>query len=415
MTGEAEESEVGYAGVRQSWKETPTAVRIVLLGVFITYFGAFLEAFLVLYLLDRDFSAQQAGIALGAYAVGTIVGVLFGGGLLYDRLGPRWTIVVSMGSAALLTLSVTALDSFLAILVAVTLSGALTQASRPAVTALLLGLVPAARQVMTMAMYRTAFNTGLMIGPLVAAWLSTISWDLVLWLEAATALTYVAIAALMLPRNHVTEVGEQTPADGEPRASYLLVLRDGRYVAYLALMLGNGLVHVQALAVLPLMLHAAGYATWAYSSLAVITTGLLISTELFVTKTTQTWPAWVAVLGGWALLVIGRGAWGLPGGFTVLIMAAVIGIAGQIIGGAQAFAYPGKVAPPGAMSRYVGSAHAMFALGYAIGPPAGVLLWTQMGNSFWALCPALGLVVGVLGLWGMRPATPRPTLAVATS
>jgi MFS family permease len=398
-------TEVGYAGVAQSWRETPAAVRVVLLGVFITYFGAFLEAFLVLYLLDRGFSAQQAGVALGAYAVGTIVGVLFGGGLLNDRLGPRWTIMVSMGASALLTLSVTALDSFAAIVVAVTVSGALAQASRPAVSALLLGLVPAARQVMTMAMYRTAFNTGLMIGPLVAAYLSTISWDLVLWLEAVTALTYVVIAAFVLPRNENTEQAEKPPP-GE-RVGYLLVLRDTRYAAYLVLMLANGLVHVQAIAVLPLMLHQAGYATWAYSTLAVVTTGLLISTELFVTKTTQTWPAWVAVLGGWVLLVVGRGAWGLPGGFTVLVAAAVIGIAGQIIGGAQAFAYPAKVAPPGAVGRYIGSAHAMFALGYAIGPPVGVLLWTQMGNAFWAFCPVFGLVIGVLGLWGMHPATER--------
>ena len=484
--------EVRHAGVLQTIRETPVAARFALLGVFVNQFGAFLQFFLVLYLTQRGFSDALAGVALGAYSAGAIVGVLLGG-TMTDRLGPRWTIVVAVGSAALFTLSVTTLDEFAAIVVAVALSGAMSQAARPAVSALLFGLVPQVRHVMVFALYRTASNAGSILGPLVAVWLSTISWDLVFYFDAGCALTYCAIAAFLLPRGRVgtasenntdntdtaavaaaaaaaadpiaddagpavstapaaaaaiaeaervmadaeratwsateptteptvgptagtgTTAGTASPA-GEPTAgttagtsvgtasagSYLTLLRDHKYLAYLTLMLGNGLVHVQFFAVLPLMLVAGGYPTWVYGALATMSAVIVVSGELVVTRTTQRWAAWTATITGWILLVIGRGAYGLPGGLTLLFAASAIAAIGQIIGGAQAFAYPAKVAPAGAVGRYLGAAQAMFGLGYAIGPGVGILLWTVLGDGFWAICFVVGMAMVLPGVWGMR-------------
>jgi MFS family permease len=413
VTGAANEAEVGHAGALQTFREMPVAARFVLLGVFINQFGAFLQAFMVLYLVDeRGFTGQQAGIALGAYSVGAILGVLFGGGLS-DRLGPRWTIVLSVGSAALLTLSVTALDTLPSIVVAVALAGAMTQASRPAVTALLLGLVPPARQVMTFAMYRTALHTGIVAGPLVAAWLSTIDWDLVFYFDAASALAYAAIAVFLLSPSKVgTGAGDDESAGADKpstKAGYLQILRDGKYLAYLALMFANGLVHIQFIAVLPLMLLAAGYPTIAYSTAGALSAFLIITCELPVVRITQKWAAWLAVIVGWLMLVVGRAGLGLPGGFAVILIASAIAAVGQTVGGAQAFAYPVKVAPPAAVGRYVGSAHAMFQLGYALGPVIGILLWNQIGQAFWLIVFIVGVAMVPPGIWGMRPARePEP-------
>ncbi len=407
-------TDAGHAGVVQSFRDTPRVARFVLLGAFVNQFGAFLQAFMVLYLTQRGFSAEQAGIALGAYSVGAIVGVLFGG-MMFDRLGPRWTIVFSVSSAALFTFAVTMLDALPAIIVAVTLAGAMTQASRPAVTALLFSLVAPARQVMVLSMYRTAMNAGIVIGPLVAVWLSTISWNLVFYVDAATALVYATIAASLLPRR-VRTTAEAAPAGGATgpvhKPGFLTLLRDRKFLAYLSLMLGNGLIHVQFIAVVPLMLMAAGYPTWVYGAASGMAAFMVIACELLVTRTTQTWAPWVAVVGGWVLLVIGRGAFWLPGGFVVIFGATILAIIGQIIGGAQAFAYPARVAPPGAAGRYLGAAHAMFGLGYAIGPVAGIMLWQGVGNEFWLICFALGMAMVVPGVWGMRPAA-RPATPTA--
>jgi len=418
VTSGAAGSETGHAGVFQTLRETPVAARFALLGVFINQFGAFVQFFLVLYLTERGFSNPQAGLALGAYSLGAITGVLFGGGLS-DRLGPRRTIVLAMASAGLATLSVTALDSFAAIVVAVGLSGAMTQAARPPVSALLFGLVPPARQVMVFAMYRTALNTGMVAGPLVAAWLSTISWNLVFWVDAATALIYCAIAAFLLPPDRADrsepERDSRDSGSEATKPSYLSLFADHRYLAYLALMLANGLVHVQFFAVLPLMLKSEGYPTWAYGSASALSAFIVITCELRVTRTTQHWPAWVAVHAGWICLVLGRGSFGLPGGLAIVLFGTALAAVGETIGAPAVFAYPAKVAPAGAVGHYLGSAHATFQLGYAIGPIVGVLLWTALGDAFWALVCVFGLAMVAPGIWGMRAEPVAPPAGAPVS
>jgi MFS family permease len=400
---------VEQVGALRTLREMPTAARFVLLGVFINQFGAFLQAFMVLYLVARGFSSAQAGLALGGYSGGAIVGVLLGGAVA-DRLGSRWTIAVSMAFAALFTFALTVLSSLPVIVAVVALAGLTTQAARPAVAALLFGFVPAARQVMAFAIYRTVLNAGAAAGPLLAAWLSTISWNLVFYVDGATTLVYGAIAAVLLaPHRVAAQGGTDKPAKESTKSNFRTMVRDLHYVGYLGLQLANGLVHVQFFAVLPLMLYVAGYPTWAYGWTNAVAASLIIGSELLVTRRTQKWPTWIAVTSGWVLLVLGRGMLGLPGGLVIIFAGAVVAAAGQVIGGPAAFAYPAKIAPPGATARYVSGALAMFGLGYAIGPALGILLWNHIGNVFWALCTVFGLAMAVVGVWSMRPA---PELAV---
>ncbi len=57
-------------------------------------------------------------------------------------------------------------------------------------------------------------------------------------------------------------------------------------------MLCNGLVHIQFFAVLPLVLIAEHYPTWAYASLTAVSATLGVGLQLNVTKRTQSWPIW---------------------------------------------------------------------------------------------------------------------------
>lgn len=405
---------VEHVGSLRTLREMPTAARFVLLGVFVNQLGAFLQAFMVLYLVARGFSSGQAGLALGGYSGGAIVGTLVGGAVA-DRLGARWTIAVSMAFAAVFTFAVTVLGSLPVIIVVVALAGLATQAARPAVASLLFGFVPAARQVMTFAIYRTALNTGAAAGPLLAAWLSTISWNLVFYVDGATTLAYGAIAAVLLAPHRITAQGGRDKPDRTAVAgSFRTMVRDRRYLGYLGLQLANGLVHVQFFAVLPLMLITAGYPTWAYGWANAVAAGLIIGSELLVTRNTQKWPTWIAVTTGWTMLVLGRGMLGLPGGLAIIFAGAIVAAAGQVIGGPAAFAYPAKVAPPGATARYVSGALAMFGLGYAVGPALGILLWNHTGHVFWAIATAFGLAWAVVGVWSMRQPARVPATVEAS-
>jgi Major Facilitator Superfamily. len=81
----------------------------------------------------------------------------------------------------------------------------MTQAYRPASATLLIGMTSPDRQVMTMAMNRIALNLGAAAGPLVAAWLITIDWKLIFYVDGATAIGYGLIALLFLPHGRPTQ------------------------------------------------------------------------------------------------------------------------------------------------------------------------------------------------------------------
>src|SRR5262249_60702402 len=93
------------AGVVATLRDTTPAARALVAGVFVNKLGAFIQVFLVLFLTARGFSGVQAGLALGGYGAGSVLGVLAGGALT-DRLGPRRTILASMARSAALILAI---------------------------------------------------------------------------------------------------------------------------------------------------------------------------------------------------------------------------------------------------------------------------------------------------------------------
>jgi MFS family permease len=396
-------------GPLQTFRETPRAARLVLLGVFVNQFGAFLQAFLVLYLVHRGFSKSEAGIALACYGAGAVFGLLVGGSLT-DRVGPRSTLVLSMFSSAVLVATISQLSWLWLIVVVVFLAGLATQAYRPASATLLIGMTPPGRQVMTMAMNRIAMNVGAVAGPLFAAWLITVNWELIFWVDGATALGYGLIALLFLPHGRPTQEdgGAEEDAPG-PKAGYLTVLRDRPYLLYMLAMLLNALIYVQAFAVLPLAIVGEGYETVVYSSVFAVSAGTVVALELIVTKWVQHWPAARAASLGLLLLGAGLAGWGvgLRAGIAVLLIATVVGVFGQIIGGPTLFAWPVKVAPPAAQGRYVGLGNGIFWVGQSLGPALGLLLWQHIGNSFWYVCGAIGLLSAVAARIGMREPSER--------
>ncbi|MFC5180737.1 MFS transporter [Actinomadura harenae] len=394
-------------GVWETWREAPVPVRAVIAGLLVNRLGTFVQVFLVLYLTHRGFSATQAGIGLGVYGAGTVLGLLVGGGLT-DRIGSRLTIVLSMAGSAVLTLGVLYAPQYWTILVALALLGAVAQVYRPASANLLAEMVPDERQVMVFAMLRLAQNVGATAAPLFGSLLLAASYSLLFWGEAVAALVYAVIAYMTLPDGRSSAASEGGAADGAeepaaevPSGGYLAVLGDVRYLLFLLAFLLNSLIYVQYLAVLPLAVKAAGHPTVVYGSLVALNGFIVIACELPLTKKTQSLPARAVGVAGLALLAGGLALYWVPLGIAALVLATVVWSMGEIVGGPTMFAYPAKAAPDGLRGRYLGSAHAMFGLGSALGPVLGVELWHAVGRPVWLWCGAIGLVAVLAARAGM--------------
>src|SRR5256886_13476810 len=110
-------------------------------------------------------------MAVGAYAVGTVLSWGLGGHLA-DTFGRRKTIVLSMFSAAITMMLLSQARSLSAIILLTALTGLAGELYRPASSALLADLVPAGSRVTAFSAYRIAFNAGWAFGPATAGFLA---------------------------------------------------------------------------------------------------------------------------------------------------------------------------------------------------------------------------------------------------
>lgn len=387
------------AGAWRTFREMPRAARLLLAGVVVNQLGAFLQAFLVLYLAHRGFSQSQALFGMGAYGAGAVVGLVFGGGMS-DRLGPRRTIMVSMTASAILPVTVTLVSEYVVIVVVVAAAGAMAQLYRPAAAAILSELLPGPRQTMAFAFNRLALNTGAAIGPLLAGVLiNQDRWDLLFWLDGISAALYVVIALLFLP-HAASGPGQVQPAAG--RGGYWSVLADRRYAAFLVAVLGNALVYIQIFAVLPLTMKDRGFADHDYGIILAFGATVIIGCELIVTRFTQRWPPRLAASIGLVLLGVGLTCYGLPSqAFALFLVGCAVASVGQIIGGPAIFSYPAKVAPAGVKGRYLGAFFGMFGLGQALGPVIAAPIYHLLGSGIWFLSGLLGLLSAGLAYFSM--------------
>ena len=407
----ADTSHVESAGIWRTFNESPTAVKAIFCGVFVNRLGAFLNIFLVLFMISKGRSPAEASFALGAYGAGGVLGVLIGG-MLADRLGARKPRVLSTSSSAVLVAPLLYVPNYAVLLAAVTLCGLVSQIFRPASATLLSELTPESRQVMIFAMYRFGLNLGTTAAPLLGYALYHLDdegYTLLFWGESLVAVAYALIAMVALPRREraVTEPGGTREV---PSGSYLDVLRDRRYMIFLTAMFLNSAVYVQYLSTLPLDVEAEGVAIFWYTAAVALNGLIVILFELPLTKISQHWPFKLLVGLAFGLVGLGVISYGLPLGPAVIIAGTLIWTLGEVVGAPAVFAFPAMAGPAHLKGRYIGSFQFMFGLGTALGPVAGGALFTALGHQVWLVMGLASVVATVLGVTAARtPPRTAPT------
>ncbi|WP_327289427.1 MFS transporter [Streptomyces sp. NBC_01198] len=407
----------GTVGVFDTLKATPVTVRYLLGGVLINQLGAFVQTFLVLYLTHRHMSVQAAGLSLVAFSAGTILGTMLGSEAT-QRFGPRFTIVAAMAGSGPLIAVIPLLSRsglLVPLLLVVGLGGLLGQAYRPAAYVLLSDLMPKQHAKMGFSMFRIALNTGAAVAPMIAAGLILVDWDALFWLDGATALAYAALAFALLPRQAVLAAQERAAAQdaAEPsqdaadepapitgRAAYAAILRDRKYLLYLAAVMLGTLAYMQSVVALPLQIKADDYPTGLYSAVLTISSVVLITCELKITTYILRIPTHTAVLVGHLVNALGFVGYALSAHSPVYLVAgAVLEVAGVMIAGPSMYAHPAAF-PARLKTRYIGVMQAATGLAAALGPLITVYVWTRLDHGFWMLCALAAAVTGVLAMAG---------------
>jgi MFS family permease len=364
-------------------------------GVAVNRLASFVELFLVLYLISKGSSARAAGLALTAFGAGAVLGLLISG-VLVERAGARWSIVLSMVSAAVTTALLPFVHNMAAIVALAAAIGAATQPFRPAARMLLAAATAPGDLVLVMAGYRFGFNIGAMLTPLLGAALAAWSWTAVFAMDATSSLLFAVAAFWVLPRDRP----QPAPPDHGPARGPAGPLRDRRFVLVVLGLFLAAAVEVQYVAALPLEVHRRGMPAIVYSALIALNGMLVISVEPALTSRLRGWPPRRSLPVGIALIGIGVAGYGLPGGVAVLALATVLWTAGEMLGAPAAAAYPALAAPPPARARYVALAAGAQGCGYTVGPVLALGAYAASPELCWLLCAGIGLAAGALAWRG---------------
>jgi MFS family permease len=359
-------------------------------GSFVNRFGSFVATFLALYMVESGFSPAEAGLAVSAYGVGSLVSAL-AGGILADRLGRRNTIALSMFSASTVSLALSQAEGLPAIVLLTAVFGTCTELYRPASAALLTDLVPEPRRLPAFAGYRLAINAGYAFGPAVAGLLAERSF---LWLfvgEAVTSAILGVVALIGLPEGVRTRRAEESP--GEALRS---IRGDRRFMIFLVASVLAGFVYFQSGSSFPLHIRAAGLSRAVYGFLISLNGLLIVLVELPLVGITRRFTPVRVIAAGMLLTGIGFGLTAVAFSVPALALTVVVWTFGEMIAAPMMNTHVANLAPLHLRGRYQGAYVLTFSLSLVLAPAIGTTLFAWSPTGLWVICAGLSAVAAAL-------------------
>lgn len=365
--------------------------------------------FLTLYLtVDRRYSPGTAGLALTIYGIAAIV-IAPISGRLSDRLGGLRIVKLSLFLSGLLLLVFPFAQSLIAILVMTAVWALVNEAFRPPSMAIIGDLAAPAQRKAAFALSRLAINLGMSIGPVIGGFLAMRSFRLLFYADATTALM-AGLLLVLVPWRTGKPSGVNQP-EVEPAVNgtsapvaYTSVLKDRRFLYFLAAMVPVELVFFQSLAAMPLFLVGdLHYTAASFGAVLALNSVLIIVVEVPLNAAMADWPHRHALALG--ALLVGLGFAGLVfGGVGVGWVAAtvVVWTFGEMILLPASSAYVSDIAPPSRSGAYMGLYTMGFSVAFAIGPFLGVKVMETFGPRFvWIGSFICGCVTAMM-IWYAR-------------
>jgi MFS family permease len=378
----------------------PPVAWILFFGTFLNKFGSFVVPFLALYLTQKGYSIAQAGVAIGAYGFGNVLATVIGGQLA-DSIGRRKTIALSMFSGAAAMLMLSQARGFPAILALAAVAGLTGEFYRPASSALLADIVPAANRVTAYSAYRMAINAGFAFGPATAGFIAGHGYFWLFAGDAGTSALFGIVALAALPEvTHLSERGI-----GWIESSRAL-LGDRRLHRVLLASFFVALIFFQMNSSFGFAVTRAGFSPKVYGALLSLNGALVVLLELPLTTVSRRFQPTAAMAIGYLFVGVGflLGALALTmTGFALCILVFTLG---EMFAMPVASAYVAGLAPQHMRGRYMGTYGLTWTLAQVVAPGLGMGLFFASPPAFWVVGGGLGIAAALVAFQGRTSAAP---------
>lgn len=374
-------------------------------GTLINRLGSFVLIFLAIYLTQaRGFSEFEAGLVIGVWGAGGVVGTL-AGGVLADRWGRRPTLLTAHLGAAAMMVALGLADDLRPIAAGALLLGMFAEAARPAFSAMMIDVVPERDRLRAFSLNYWAINLGFACAAVLAGFAAEASYLLLFGVNAATTLiTATVIFALVgetrpaSARQHRGRVAGAAPA---PTGSQGLssVLRDPIFLGFVGLNVLVALIFLQHLSMLPIAMGQDGLAPTTYGWVIALNGVLIVAGQLFVPRVIRG-RSRSHVLALAALITgVGFGLTAAADAAWLYAATVLIWTVGEMLQSPSNSTLIAELSPAALRGRYQGVFSLSWSLAGMAAPVAGGFVREHAGNSaLWLGCAAIGAFVAVAHL-----------------
>ncbi|KPC66311.1 MDR family MFS transporter [Streptomyces chattanoogensis] len=362
--------------------------------------GAFVATYLALYLtVARGYSASYAGLVGALYGLGGVVSSI-GAGVLTDRLGRRPTMLIAQLSTAASVALLGFMENPVAIAVVAGVVGMATNASRPAVQAMMADIVAPEDRVRAFSLNYWAINLGFAISSTAAGLIAEHGY-LALFLGEATMVLICAVVVFWKLPESRPEAAPEPPAGASPdaapaRISMLTVLRDGRFMTVVGLNLLLALLFQQAYVSMPVSMGQDGFSSVDFGLVIAVNGALIVLLQIPVTRFIEHRSPAMLLIGSSLLAGYGFGLTALAGSVAMYAVAVAVWTLGEIINSPTQMGLVVRLSPLHGRGRYQGMYSLSWSVASLTAPLLGGVVIDRFGaDTLWAACAVVGTVAAV--------------------
>jgi MFS family permease len=355
-------------------------------GLLINRVGGFAVLFLSLYLtVERGANPALAGLIVGTYGIGGVVGMLLGG-VLTDRWGRRSTLLCSHFATAALLVALAVSTDLRVIAALGLLLGVGQSMPSPAFVAAIIDVVPAQRRSRAFNLQFWAFNLGMAGASLLAGLLAEWSYLGMFLLDAASTLGAGLLIAWRVPET-LTRHATAPPGNGLRG-----VLMDRIFLVFVGLTLLQALLNAQTNTIVPLAMHGDGLRPSAYGAMVAVSGALIVLGQLFVPRLIDRHRKHRILAVALATMALGYGLLTLADRLALYLGAAVIWTLGGMLAAPPNAEINSELSPPALRGRYQAVFFLAFPAASVLAPALGGASLQFFGRAHWLITAGVGLV-----------------------
>ena len=336
--------------------------------------------FLALYLttqLHED--AATAGLILTFYGLGALVTAPLMG-KLSDKIGSLTVMKLSLFFSGVILIFYPLIEGYALLLAATLVWSIINEAFRPAVMSLISYIAPSDKRRTAFAMNRLVINLGMSIGPVAAGFLAQIDFSIIFYVDAVTAILAAAFLTFY-PLHHRIDKEELEKEVERLQSHKGIVLKDIRFIFFLAALTPATMVIFQHLGALPLYLvKDLHFQTSTFGILTAVNTVLIIFVEVPLNTAMTSWSEKKSLALGALLIGLGFGSTALVSNVIPLIITIVIWTFGEMILFPASSAFAAEISPPNRRGEYMGYFQMSFSMAFTLGPWLGTLVYDNYGG-----------------------------------